>query len=485
MKKVIPIRIRTSPRPPRHSRAASWRIRARRRDARPAHLGHRPLQLPLRLLHAARGVRRDYQFLPHDAILSFEEIARLARIFVGLGVEKIRLTGGEPLLRRDLTAWSRCSRELRRRPHAHHQRLAAREAGARAEGGRARPRHREPRLARRRHLPRDERRRLPGRQGARGHRRRRRRGPRADQDQHGGEARRERPATSCAMARHFRGTRPHRALHRVHGRRHAPTAGAWTTSCRRPRSCAASSRALAARAGRRRTTPAKSPSAGATSTARARSASSRRSRRRSAATARARACRPRARSSRASSRSAATTCKCAAARRRERRRRSRNAIAARLAAARRPLLRDPHRRDRARAQGRDVATSADERASYRPSAHATPRSPATFDVEAVRRARRDGADADRRRASAHALRRQARARHADDARRTRPRRWPSATCATSAWSKSLDEIARGAGRLGNRFGRRHHRAAGSTTSTRRRQAHRHHAAAARARCSAT
>jgi cyclic pyranopterin phosphate synthase len=43
-----------------------------------------------------------YKFLPHEAILSFEEIARLARIFVGLGVEKIRLTGGEPLVRRDL-----------------------------------------------------------------------------------------------------------------------------------------------------------------------------------------------------------------------------------------------------------------------------------------------------------------------------------------------------------------------------------------------
>src|SRR4249920_279338 len=43
-----------------------------------------------------------YKFLPHDAILTFEEIARLARIFVGLGVEKIRLTGGEPLVRRDL-----------------------------------------------------------------------------------------------------------------------------------------------------------------------------------------------------------------------------------------------------------------------------------------------------------------------------------------------------------------------------------------------
>jgi cyclic pyranopterin phosphate synthase len=43
-----------------------------------------------------------YRFLPHDAILSFEEIARLARVFVGLGVQKIRLTGGEPLVRRHL-----------------------------------------------------------------------------------------------------------------------------------------------------------------------------------------------------------------------------------------------------------------------------------------------------------------------------------------------------------------------------------------------
>jgi len=44
----------------------------------------------------------DHKFLPHSAILSFEEIARLAGIFVGLGVKKIRLTGGEPLVRRDL-----------------------------------------------------------------------------------------------------------------------------------------------------------------------------------------------------------------------------------------------------------------------------------------------------------------------------------------------------------------------------------------------
>jgi cyclic pyranopterin phosphate synthase len=45
---------------------------------------------------------RDYAFLPREELLSFEEIDRLARIFVGHGVEKIRLTGGEPLVRRDL-----------------------------------------------------------------------------------------------------------------------------------------------------------------------------------------------------------------------------------------------------------------------------------------------------------------------------------------------------------------------------------------------
>jgi cyclic pyranopterin phosphate synthase len=45
---------------------------------------------------------KDYTFLPHSALLSFEEIERLARLFVAHGVEKIRLTGGEPLLRKNL-----------------------------------------------------------------------------------------------------------------------------------------------------------------------------------------------------------------------------------------------------------------------------------------------------------------------------------------------------------------------------------------------
>ncbi|MED4206116.1 GTP 3',8-cyclase MoaA [Neobacillus mesonae] len=44
----------------------------------------------------------DFEFLPRSALLTYEEIERVAKLFVQLGVEKIRLTGGEPLLRRDL-----------------------------------------------------------------------------------------------------------------------------------------------------------------------------------------------------------------------------------------------------------------------------------------------------------------------------------------------------------------------------------------------
>ncbi|HKG56918.1 MAG TPA: GTP 3',8-cyclase MoaA [Candidatus Limnocylindrales bacterium] len=45
---------------------------------------------------------RDFEFLPRSMVLTFEEIERLARAFVDLGVEKLRITGGEPLVRRDL-----------------------------------------------------------------------------------------------------------------------------------------------------------------------------------------------------------------------------------------------------------------------------------------------------------------------------------------------------------------------------------------------
>ncbi|WP_019122294.1 GTP 3',8-cyclase MoaA [Brevibacillus massiliensis] len=46
----------------------------------------------------------DYAFLPQDKLLSFEEITRLTRIFASMGTEKIRITGGEPLMRKDLPA---------------------------------------------------------------------------------------------------------------------------------------------------------------------------------------------------------------------------------------------------------------------------------------------------------------------------------------------------------------------------------------------
>ncbi|HJS70078.1 MAG TPA: GTP 3',8-cyclase MoaA [Gaiellaceae bacterium] len=45
---------------------------------------------------------RDHRFLPRRELLTFEEIERVARVFVSLGVNKLRITGGEPLLRRDL-----------------------------------------------------------------------------------------------------------------------------------------------------------------------------------------------------------------------------------------------------------------------------------------------------------------------------------------------------------------------------------------------
>ena len=44
----------------------------------------------------------DYQFLPQDQLLTYEEMVRVARVFASLGVEKLRITGGEPLLRKNL-----------------------------------------------------------------------------------------------------------------------------------------------------------------------------------------------------------------------------------------------------------------------------------------------------------------------------------------------------------------------------------------------
>src|SRR5258708_2069124 len=103
-KKVIPIRMSAGA-----QRAAAPAFRG----GPLAHMRGRPMR-DLRISVTDRCIFRcpycmprevfdaGYKSLPHDAILSFEEIARLSRIFVGLGVEKIRLTGGEPLVRRDV-----------------------------------------------------------------------------------------------------------------------------------------------------------------------------------------------------------------------------------------------------------------------------------------------------------------------------------------------------------------------------------------------
>ena len=107
----------------------------------------------------------DFEFLRRSQLLTFEEITRLATIFADLGVRKLRLTGGEPLLRRDVERLVSMLRDDRRhRGHrAHHQRLAAHPQGPVAGRRGARSRHRQPRLDRRRRVSLDERRRLPGR----------------------------------------------------------------------------------------------------------------------------------------------------------------------------------------------------------------------------------------------------------------------------------------------------------------------------------
>ena len=54
---------------------------------------------------------RDHAFLDRKELLSFEEISRVAGVFVGLGVQHVRITGGEPLVRRDSSGSSRSWRE--------------------------------------------------------------------------------------------------------------------------------------------------------------------------------------------------------------------------------------------------------------------------------------------------------------------------------------------------------------------------------------
>jgi cyclic pyranopterin phosphate synthase len=80
---------------------------------------------------------RDFQFLPKEDLLTFEEIDRLCGIFHSFGVRKIRLTGGEPLVRSQLEVLVRMLALAGGRPDHDHQRAAAAPAGGTAESGRA------------------------------------------------------------------------------------------------------------------------------------------------------------------------------------------------------------------------------------------------------------------------------------------------------------------------------------------------------------
>ena len=77
---------------------------------------------------------QDYVWLPREDILQFEEIERLVDVFLELGVDKVRLTGGEPLLRRDLPALVARARRAAAdpRPRDDDQRRPAGRARARA-----------------------------------------------------------------------------------------------------------------------------------------------------------------------------------------------------------------------------------------------------------------------------------------------------------------------------------------------------------------
>ena len=61
--------------------------------------------------------RREHRFLPRAEILRFEEIVRIVRVTSELGVRKVRITGGEPLLRKDLATLVSMLAELSRESH--------------------------------------------------------------------------------------------------------------------------------------------------------------------------------------------------------------------------------------------------------------------------------------------------------------------------------------------------------------------------------
>ena len=175
-----------------------------------------------------------YRFMDRKELLSFEEIARVAATFVSLGVEKLRITGGEPLVRRDLERLiellAPLGADLTLTTNGS---LLPAKAEALAKAGLRRITV-EPRLARRRDVPGAERRRLPGRPGARGHRRRRGRRT-AGEGELCGQARRQRRRAAGARRRTSAApaTRSASSSTWTSATR---TAGASTTSFRPPRS---------------------------------------------------------------------------------------------------------------------------------------------------------------------------------------------------------------------------------------------------------
>ena len=168
----------------------------------------------------------EYTFLPRSEILTFEEIERLARIFVDLGVAKIRLTGGEPLVRAHVTdlveriANIDPGLDLTLTTNGALLAPAAQDwprpgCGAHGQPRQPRPRRLHPDVRARQRRPRRRARRHRGRGGRRAH-------PGQDQLRRpaGGQRphdRRPRPPLP--------GDGPHRPLHRVHGRRHPQRVG--------------------------------------------------------------------------------------------------------------------------------------------------------------------------------------------------------------------------------------------------------------------
>ena len=180
---------------------------------------------------------RDYQFLPHADLLTFEEITRVAKVFVGLGVRKIRLTGGEPLLRRNLEKLVEMLARLGDLDLTltTNGALLAKKAKSLRDAGLTRVTVSLDSLddATFRAMNDVD---FPVASVLAGIDAAARRGPVAAQDQHGREGRHERGLDRADGAA-LQGHRPHRPLHRIHGRRRDQRLADGRRRARRARSC--------------------------------------------------------------------------------------------------------------------------------------------------------------------------------------------------------------------------------------------------------